>query len=78
MCPDRFENANFSLRTGLPSDEYGYRKCKLLKTLSRGETFENANLADTCGPGKTEHFENADVTAALPNMAPDRRETLIV
>ena len=51
---DRFENANFLC--GLPSvhtsDEYGYRKHKLLKTLSRVETFENTNLADTCGRWK--------------------------
>ena len=33
------------------SDGYTYRKRKLLKTLSRVETFQNTNLACTCGRG---------------------------
>ena len=68
----------FSLRIGLPSTRI--RWIRMPKT----QTFENALRSGNfwkrkpsgyVWTGKTELFENADVTAAVPNMAPDRRET---
>ena len=43
------------------SDENGHRKRKLLKTLSKVETFENGVFVFSCGHLKTELFENDDV-----------------
>ena len=44
------------------SDENGNRKLNLLKRLSRVEFFENAVFVFPCGRGKTELFENYDVS----------------
>ena len=44
------------------SDENGHRKSNFLKTLSRMKFFENAVFVFLCGRGKTELFENDDVS----------------
>ena len=55
------------------SDEYEYRKRNLSKTLSKMETFENANPAYTCRRGKRNLRERWRHGSCPTNMAPDRR-----
>ena len=55
------------------SGENGHRKRNFMKTLSRVEVFENGVFVFTCGRGKTELFENDDVSV-LDSAYPRERE----